>query len=62
MGTSPNETIFLENASFGSGYANFSHGTDFLLLSVGRKDDVIVHTSGEKTVPAPMEDILMSSP
>ncbi|KIM43694.1 hypothetical protein M413DRAFT_443603 [Hebeloma cylindrosporum] len=29
---------------------------------VGRKDDVIVHTSGEKTVPAPMEDILMSSP
>ncbi|CAA7265482.1 unnamed protein product [Cyclocybe aegerita] len=29
---------------------------------VGRQDDVIVHTSGEKTVPAPMEDILMSSP
>jgi thioester reductase-like protein len=29
---------------------------------IGRKDDVIVHTSGEKTVPGPMEDILMSSP
>ncbi|KAJ3503559.1 hypothetical protein NLJ89_g8377 [Agrocybe chaxingu] len=29
---------------------------------IGRKDDVIVHTSGEKTVPAPMEDVLMSSP
>lgn len=30
--------------------------------SVGRIDDVIVHSSGEKTVPAPMEDIIMSSP
>ncbi|KAF9527250.1 putative aminoadipate reductase [Crepidotus variabilis] len=29
---------------------------------VGRADDVIVHISGEKTVPAPMEDIMMSSP
>ncbi|KAG6820230.1 putative NRPS-like protein biosynthetic cluster [Arthromyces matolae] len=29
---------------------------------VGRLDDVIVHASGEKTVPAPMEDIIMSSP
>ncbi|KAG6858113.1 hypothetical protein C0995_002487, partial [Termitomyces sp. Mi166 len=29
---------------------------------VGRVDDVIVHSSGEKTVPAPMEDIIMSSP
>ncbi|KAJ3509565.1 hypothetical protein NLJ89_g5155 [Agrocybe chaxingu] len=29
---------------------------------VGRLDDVIVHTSSEKTVPAPMEDVLMSSP
>ncbi|KAG6853021.1 putative NRPS-like protein biosynthetic cluster [Blastosporella zonata] len=29
---------------------------------VGRMDDVIVHSSGEKTVPAPMEDIIQSSP
>ncbi|KAF8193608.1 hypothetical protein K438DRAFT_1720091 [Mycena galopus ATCC 62051] len=29
---------------------------------VGRVDDAIVHTSGEKTVPAPMEDIVLSSP
>ncbi|KAJ7470082.1 hypothetical protein B0H11DRAFT_2434130 [Mycena galericulata] len=29
---------------------------------VGRVDDAIVHTSGEKTVPAPMEDIVTSSP
>ncbi|KAF5322455.1 hypothetical protein D9619_001794 [Psilocybe cf. subviscida] len=28
---------------------------------VGRKDDVIIHTSGEKTVPAPMENIIMTS-
>ncbi|KAJ7054635.1 putative aminoadipate reductase [Mycena amicta] len=29
---------------------------------VGRIDDVIVHSSGEKTVPAPMEDIVSGSP
>ncbi|KAG6839971.1 hypothetical protein C0991_009950, partial [Blastosporella zonata] len=29
---------------------------------VGRKDDVIVHSSGEKTVPAPMEAVIMSCP
>ncbi|KAJ7892397.1 putative aminoadipate reductase [Mycena leptocephala] len=29
---------------------------------VGRVDDVIVHTSGEKTVPGPIEDIVASSP
>ncbi|KDR79161.1 hypothetical protein GALMADRAFT_277673 [Galerina marginata CBS 339.88] len=29
---------------------------------VGRKDDVIIHTSGEKTVPAPMENIILNSP
>ncbi|KAG6824143.1 nonribosomal peptide synthetase, partial [Arthromyces matolae] len=29
---------------------------------VGRIDDVVIHASGEKTVPGPMEDIVMSSP
>ncbi|KDR70727.1 hypothetical protein GALMADRAFT_75816 [Galerina marginata CBS 339.88] len=29
---------------------------------VGRLDDVIIHSSGEKTVPAPIEDIVISSP
>ncbi|KAJ7828944.1 hypothetical protein B0H14DRAFT_3873194 [Mycena olivaceomarginata] len=29
---------------------------------VGRLDDTIVHTSGEKTVPAPMENIITCSP
>jgi hypothetical protein len=30
--------------------------------SVGRLDDVLVHSSGEKTVPAPMETLIGSSP
>ena len=34
----------------------------FLDLSVGRADDVITLASGEKTVPAPMESIIGSSP
>ncbi|KAJ7450211.1 hypothetical protein FB451DRAFT_1286441 [Mycena latifolia] len=29
---------------------------------VGRIDDVIVHSSGKKTMPAPMEDIVLTSP
>ncbi|KAJ7339755.1 hypothetical protein DFH08DRAFT_915701 [Mycena albidolilacea] len=29
---------------------------------VGRLDEVIMHSSGEKTVPGPMQDIIMSSP
>ena len=34
----------------------------FLDESVGRADDVIILASGEKTVPAPMESIIASSP
>ncbi|KXN81584.1 L-aminoadipate-semialdehyde dehydrogenase large subunit [Leucoagaricus sp. SymC.cos] len=30
--------------------------------SVGRLDDVIIHSSGEKTVPGPIEDIILTSP
>ena len=33
----------------------------FLFDSVGRIDDVVIHSSGEKTVPARIEDIVMSS-
>ena len=35
----------------------------FILISdsVGRIDDVVIHSSGEKTVPARIEDIVMSS-
>jgi hypothetical protein len=31
-------------------------------LSIGRVDDVLILASGENVVPAPMEDIIMSSP
>jgi long-subunit acyl-CoA synthetase (AMP-forming) len=34
----------------------------FLDNSVGRVDDVIILASGEKTVPAPIETIINSSP
>ncbi|KAG6824420.1 hypothetical protein H0H92_006932 [Tricholoma furcatifolium] len=29
---------------------------------VGRMDDVIIHSSGEKTVPGPMENVILGSP
>ncbi|KAJ7077650.1 hypothetical protein B0H15DRAFT_789481 [Mycena belliarum] len=38
------------------------YATSDLFASVGRVDDVIVHQSGENTVPAPMEDVINSSP
>ncbi|KJA27591.1 hypothetical protein HYPSUDRAFT_212216 [Hypholoma sublateritium FD-334 SS-4] len=34
---------------------------DYLWKIVGRLDDVIIHTSGEKTVPPPLESIMMGS-
>ncbi|KAL1699760.1 hypothetical protein EV121DRAFT_295858 [Schizophyllum commune] len=34
----------------------------YLRKVVGRKDDVIVHSTGEKTVPAPMEGVIITSP
>ena len=48
--------------------SSFLCGVYFILLtlyvdnSVGRRDDVIVLASGEKTVPAPMESIISSCP
>ena len=32
------------------------------VLSIGRVDDVLILASGENVVPAPMEDVIMSSP
>ncbi|KAF9265405.1 acetyl-CoA synthetase-like protein [Marasmius fiardii PR-910] len=34
----------------------------WLFKLVGRVDDVLIHSSGEKTVPGPMEKIVMESP
>ena len=34
----------------------------YRILSTGRVDDVLILASGENVVPAPMEDVIMSSP
>ncbi|KAG6896087.1 putative secondary metabolism biosynthetic enzyme [Termitomyces sp. T32_za158] len=57
----------LNNLSDAPGYATSDlwrpHPTkNGLWRIVGRIDDVIVHSSGEKTVPAPMEAIVVSDP
>ncbi|KAG5723894.1 Linear gramicidin synthase subunit D [Termitomyces sp. T112] len=57
----------LNNLPDGPGYATSDlwrpHPTKKGLWKiVGRIDDVIVHSSGEKTVPAPMEAIVLSHP
>ncbi|KAJ7701502.1 hypothetical protein B0H17DRAFT_1157730 [Mycena rosella] len=59
-----NHTLLVENLHDVKGYATsdlFVNHPEKKYL-IGRIDDVIVHTSGEKTVPAPMEDILLGSP
>ncbi|KAF8160222.1 hypothetical protein K438DRAFT_1985842 [Mycena galopus ATCC 62051] len=62
-----NYTPMVENLSDVRGYAtsdlcvNHPCKKDLWKL-VGRLDDVIVHSSAEKTVPGPMEDIVMGSP
>ncbi|KAJ6611012.1 hypothetical protein B0H10DRAFT_1953401 [Mycena sp. CBHHK59/15] len=62
-----NHNVMVENLQDVKGYATsdlfINHPKKkHLWKIVGRIDDVIVHTSGEKTVPTPMEDIVMSSP
>lgn len=39
-----------------------AHRGDLAAYSVGRLDDVLIHSSGEKTVPAPMETVISASP
>ncbi|KAF8954562.1 hypothetical protein BDZ97DRAFT_1975945 [Flammula alnicola] len=55
--TSETHQVSVENLPDVKGYASSD-----LWVQHPTNHDVIVHTSGEKTVPAPMEDILMSSP
>jgi hypothetical protein len=46
-------------------FATFSFGrnnSEHTLFSVGRSDDVVVHSTGTKTVPGPIEDVLFYSP
>ncbi|KAL1718570.1 hypothetical protein EV715DRAFT_291179 [Schizophyllum commune] len=57
----------VQNMEDRAGYATndllIRHPTKpYLRKVVGRKDDVIVHSTGEKTVPAPMEGVIVTSP
>ncbi|KAH7890598.1 acetyl-CoA synthetase-like protein [Phlebopus sp. FC_14] len=56
----------IENLPDVKGYATadlfVKHPTKDLWRIIGRKDDVIILASGEKTVPAPIENIIGSSP
>ncbi|KAJ3851387.1 putative aminoadipate reductase [Lentinula lateritia] len=59
--------VSVENIPDVSGYATSDlwvpHPSKQGLWSiVGRLDDVIIHSSGEKTVPAPFEDVINKSP
>ncbi|KAF8953018.1 putative aminoadipate reductase [Flammula alnicola] len=59
--------LSIENLPDVKGYATADlfvpHPTkDYLWKIVGRVDDVIIHASGEKTVPPPIENVVMSSP
>ncbi|KAG6896169.1 putative NRPS-like protein biosynthetic cluster, partial [Termitomyces sp. T32_za158] len=65
--TTDTHSLAVENLPDVRGYATSDlfepHPTKpYLWKIVGRIDDVVIHSSGEKTVPAPMEDIVMSSP
>ncbi|RDB20739.1 Non-canonical non-ribosomal peptide synthetase FUB8 [Hypsizygus marmoreus] len=64
--TTETHSLPIENLPDVRGYATSDlweqHPTKkYLWKIVGRIDDVIIHSSSEKTVPAPMEDIVMSS-
>ncbi|KAJ6534661.1 putative aminoadipate reductase [Mycena vulgaris] len=63
--TTDTHSLPVENLPDVRGYATADlwvrHPTkDYLWKLLGRIDDVIVHSSGEKTVPAPMEDVIMT--
>lgn len=60
---SPDKTWFLEDVRHHTNCAsNYLLSMVLVCRSVGRVDDVIIHSSGEKTVPAPMEALMASSP
>ncbi|PPR05125.1 hypothetical protein CVT24_010381 [Panaeolus cyanescens] len=64
--TTDTHPLSIENLEGERGYATSDlferHPTkDYLWKIVGRVDDVIVHSSGEKTVPGPVEEIINSS-
>ncbi|KAK2461112.1 hypothetical protein APHAL10511_006891 [Amanita phalloides] len=64
--TTESQYMAVENLPDVKGYATsdvfVKHPTKDLWRIVGRADDVIILASGEKTVPAPMESVIASSP
>ncbi|KIJ59318.1 hypothetical protein HYDPIDRAFT_118655 [Hydnomerulius pinastri MD-312] len=64
--TTETNQMAVENLPDVKGYATADvwakHPTKEMWRIVGRKDDVIVLASGEKTVPAPMEGVVGASP
>ncbi|KAG6900035.1 putative secondary metabolism biosynthetic enzyme, partial [Termitomyces sp. T159_Od127] len=65
--TTERHSLPIENLPDVRGYATSDlfepHPTKpYLWKIIGRIDDVVIHSSGEKTVPGPMEDIVMGSP
>ncbi|KAF9000304.1 hypothetical protein BDQ17DRAFT_1427303 [Cyathus striatus] len=65
--TCPTHHPSVENMEDSKGYASSDTFLQHPTLPqywriVGRIDDIIVHSSGEKTVPAPFENILVSHP
>ncbi|KAF9478063.1 putative aminoadipate reductase [Pholiota conissans] len=65
--SNPKHSLSVENLEDARGYGTSDlfkpHPTKPNLWKiVGRVDDVIIHSSGEKTVPAPMEALMASSP
>lgn len=45
-----------------SGFLFMLKRSSLIQSRIGRKDDVILHSSGEKTVPGPMENIIGQNP
>ncbi|KIJ62359.1 hypothetical protein HYDPIDRAFT_114895 [Hydnomerulius pinastri MD-312] len=64
--TTETNQMAVENLPDVKGYATadlfVKHPTKDMWRIVGRADDVIILASGEKTVPAPMESVIASSP
>ena len=60
MGRASDEAVPAEDV----GESIHSSSLDLLTrtFSVGRKDDVIVHSTGEKTLPVPIEGLILTSP
>ena len=60
MGASSNSRRSLEDVR--QSFSLYVYPCTYRTLSTGRVDDVLILASGENVVPAPMEDIIMSSP